>query len=78
MAGPTTKRVVLSQKEAAALAAAVAVGSPYLTLAEAAAYCRVAAGTLKNAKCRGKLKAVGFGRRARYTRAELDRWLRDG
>lgn len=57
---------------------AAAEASPYLTLDEAAGYCKVARQTLMNAKCKGRLKAVGSGRRARYTRAELDRWLREG
>ena len=54
---------------------AEAVGSPYLTLAEAAAYSRRTPQTLKAAKCRGKLKAVRSGRPTLFTRDELDRWL---
>ena len=73
-----TTRVLLTEAEAAALAAATAVGSPYLTLAQAAAYCQRQKRTLANAKAAGRLKAVGHGRRALYTRAELDRWLRAG
>lgn len=70
MTTETPGRVLLTEAEA--------VGSPYLTLAEAAAYCRRAPGTLMNAKCKGKLKAVRPGKRSLYTRAELDRWLREG
>lgn len=50
--------------------------SPYLTLREAAAYCRRSVKTLSNARSAGRLKSARPGNRPLYTVAELDRWLR--
>lgn len=49
--------------------------SPYLTLAEAAAYCRRKAKTLSNHKARGRLKAVPGTRPPLFRVEDLDAWL---
>lgn len=52
-----------------------AAASPYLTVAEAAAYCRCAPATIYNSRAAtGQPAAVGTGRLL-FTRESLDRWL---
>jgi excisionase family DNA binding protein len=49
--------------------------SPYLTYAEAAAYCRLDRTTLWRAVRAGDLRADGSGRAVRFHRKELDRFM---
>ena len=49
--------------------------SPYLTLSEAAAYCRRTAKTLCNHKARGRLKAVPGTRPPLFRVEDLDLWM---
>ena len=49
--------------------------SPYLTLSEAAAYCRRTPKTLCNHKARGKLKAVAGTRPPLFRVEDLDAWM---
>lgn len=49
--------------------------SPYLTLAEAAAYCRRTPKTLCNHKCQGRLRAVHGTRPPLFRVEDLDAWL---
>ena len=51
------------------------VRSPYLTLAEAAAYCRRSAKTLSNHKALGRLKAVPGTRPPLFKVEDLNRWM---
>lgn len=52
-----------------------AVETPYLTLAEAAAYCRCARKTITNHLCQGNLRAMPASRPLRFRREDLDEWL---
>ena len=55
-----------------------AVASPYLTVAEAASYCRCSPVTIYNSRtATGQPAAVGTGRLL-FTREALDRWLTTG
>jgi excisionase family DNA binding protein len=49
--------------------------SPYMTVSEASAYCRVARSTLWRATKQGRLKQYGPGTAVRYRRDELDKFM---
>ena len=49
--------------------------SPYLTLVEAAAYCRRSTKTLCNHKADGRLRAVSRTRPTLFRVEDLDAWL---
>lgn len=51
------------------------VASPYLTVDEAAAYCRCASATIYNSRAAtGRPESIGSGRLL-FTREGLDKWL---
>lgn len=52
--------------------------SPYLTLAEAAAYCRRSRKTLCNHKARGRLRAVPGTRPPLFRVEDLSAWMSGG
>lgn len=52
-----------------------ATESPYLTYAEATAYCNVERTTIYRAAKAGLLRASGPGTAVRFHRDELDRWM---
>ncbi len=54
---------------------ATTIASPYMTYADAAAYCNVERTTLYRAVRRGSLKASGPGTAIRFHKDELDRWM---
>jgi excisionase family DNA binding protein len=54
---------------------ATTTASPYMTYADAAAYCNVERTTIYRAVRRGSLKASGPGTAVRFRRDELDRWM---
>lgn len=58
------------------IVAAPTPDSPYLTYQEAADYCRCSPQTLRTARCKGRLSPVPGGAGARFTREELDRWMK--
>ncbi len=54
---------------------ATVTNSPYLTYADAAAYCNVERTTIYRAVKAGRLRASGPGTAVRFHRDELDRWM---
>ena len=54
---------------------ATATESPYLTYAEAAAYCNVERTTIYRGVKAGRLRASGPGTAVRFHRDELERWM---
>ena len=69
--GPTTTVITIETRRAGDKS----VDTPYLTVAEAAAYCRRAPKTILNHHCLGHIRSMPGTRPPLFRREDLDQWL---
>jgi hypothetical protein len=77
--GPTTTVITIEHRKAGGYAqvehAKPAIDSPYLTVAQAATYCKRSPKTLLNHHSLGTLRSVSTSRPLLFLREDLDAWL---